>query len=45
MTKTKKFLEDIYGDLERLLPSIQWKKQYYISFYNNITRTYYVKIM
>lgn len=43
--KAIKFVEKIYSDLKKLLPQTFWKKQYYISFYNNITEAYNIKNM
>lgn len=45
MKKATEFLEEIYGDLEESLPPIRWAEQYYISFYNDATKTYLVKTM
>lgn len=39
------FLEEIHNDLKRFLSLAYGRKRYYISFYNDITGTYYVKIM
>ena len=45
MRKATKFLEEIDSNLRGLLPSTRWREQYYISFYDNITRVYYVRTM
>lgn len=39
-----KFLEEIHNNLKKPLFLTRWRKQYYISFYNNTTGTYHVKI-
>ncbi len=45
MTKATEFLEEIHSDLKGPLPPTRWGEQYYISFYDDATGTYYVKTM
>lgn len=45
MIRATKFLAEEYGNPGELLPSIQWTKQYYISFYKDGIDIYHVKIM
>lgn len=45
MTRATEFLEEINSDLGGLLSLIEQRKLYYIFFYNDATRTYYIKIM
>ncbi len=43
MTRVTKFLELLHSDLGEPLPSTKFRYIFYISFYNNVTGTYYVK--
>ena len=45
MTRATEFLEEIHSDLGGPLPPTRWGEQYYISFYDDATGTYYVKTM
>lgn len=45
MTRATKFFEEIYSNLKGPLPPTKCGEQYYISFYDNATGTYYVKII
>lgn len=45
MIRVIEFLKEIHSNLGRLLPPIRWKKQYYISFYDDATRIYNVQTM
>ncbi len=45
MTRATEFLEEIHNDLGGPLPPTRLGEQYYISFYDDATGTYYVKTM
>lgn len=43
MIRATEFLKAIYNDLGGPLPLTYWGKLYYILFYDDTTRTYYIK--
>ncbi len=45
MTRAIKFLELLNTNLGRLLPSTKYRYIFYISLYDDATRTYYVKLL